>query len=156
MKNSYKVIRVDNKKLIWALNYSQDSTFCEEINIFNKIILNGSSSDINIDFADISTILDEGNYSLLISIEKSEVKNLEKLLLDIIKKEIIDCGLQSKAMGMLLSFNINPNLSIFNLSEAMDIVYENLHENASVIFGTNNNSSVSIDEIEMTIVISYM
>lgn len=156
MKNGYKVLKVDNKKLMWALNYPQESTYSEEINIFNKIILNGSSNDINIDFADISTILEEGNSSLLISIEKSEVKNLEILLQYIIIKEIINRDLKSKAMGILLSFKINPNLSIVNLAEAMDIVYENLHEDASVIFGTSSDSSVSIDEIEMTIVISYM
>lgn len=155
MKNSYKVLRSDSQKLISAINNPQENTCKEEMDFLYKIILHNSDS-VNFDITDVMTILGEAKNTLLINIYKSETKNVEKLLHTIIMSEIIDYNLQSKFRGVFVCFKINSNFSIPLLSGVMNMVYNNLHEDAVVIFGTKNDISIAINEIEIMIIISYM
>lgn len=155
MKNSYKVLRSDSQKLISAINNPQENTCKEEMDFLYKIILHNSDS-VDFDITDVMTILGEAKNTLLINIYKSETKNVEKLLHTIIMSEIIDYNLQSKFKGVLVCFKINSNFSIPHLSGVINMVNNNLHEDAVFIFGTKNDISIAINEIEIMIIISYM
>jgi len=156
MKNYYKVLKISSQKIMFAINNPQETAEDEVRYFLDKIISDTSSEGINLDFADIKTLLENSKNSLIISTDKCKSTDTKKILQSIIKNEIIENEFKSKACGILLKFTINPNLSISTIAEIMDVVYEKMDEDADVIFGTNSDSSFSIDEIEVTIMISYM
>ena len=55
-------------------------------------------------------------------------------------------------MGVLVHFNMHPNFSMIEISEAMNVVRESAHEDADVIFGTSTDHTLAEDYIKITIV----
>jgi cell division protein FtsZ len=56
------------------------------------------------------------------------------------------------AMGVLVHFNMHPNFSMIELSEAMEVVHESADEEAEVIFGTTSDDSLPEDYVKITLV----
>jgi cell division protein FtsZ len=58
----------------------------------------------------------------------------------------------SGAKGMLIHFNINPQVSLFAINNVMEKIHETIDSNAEVIFGTTTDPSLEKDEVKITIV----
>ena len=72
-----------------------------------------------------------------------------------IKQAIINSSLDYKLMdkisGILIHFVVHPDLPIIDIAEAMEIIHENAHYEADIIWGTTTDKSVSPNYVKATI-----
>jgi len=121
------------------------------IGISDVIQLHGTN-DVNLDFADVKTIMEYKGIALM-GIGESKGENaafmaIEKAVNSPLLEEINIDG----AMGILVNFYINPKYPLLDITNSMNLIYENVDENANVMFGTTTNESIPIDEVKVTII----
>ena len=56
------------------------------------------------------------------------------------------------AKGILVHFYINPDYPFSSMSDAMNIIYENVDEYADVFFGTTTDENLDKDKVRITII----
>jgi cell division protein FtsZ len=56
------------------------------------------------------------------------------------------------ALGVLVHFTLNPNYPLLKISEAMEEIYTNVHEDAHVIFGTTTSEDIEPDKARITLI----
>ena len=105
---------------------------------------------INVDFADVKTIMyDKGSALMGIGIATGETRATEAA-----KKErsspLPEPSLAA-ANGILMNITGGPNLSLYEVQEAADLVTNAADEEVNVIFGSVINESLS-DEIVVTVI----
>lgn len=105
---------------------------------------------INVDFADVKTIMyDKGSALMGIGIATGETRATEAA-----KKAISSPLLETSidgANGILMNITGGPNLSLYEVQEAADLVTNAADEEVNVIFGSVINESLS-DEIVVTVI----
>ncbi|PKN14349.1 MAG: cell division protein FtsZ, partial [Deltaproteobacteria bacterium HGW-Deltaproteobacteria-24] len=69
-----------------------------------------------------------------------------------IDSPLLDKMSLSGAKGILIHFNINPQVSLFAINNVMGKIHETIDSNAEVIFGTTTDPSLEKDEVKITIV----
>ncbi len=160
-KTSDSIIVIPNDKLLEGCdeNIGLKSAFKEVDNILYQavngmceVILNPGDSDINADFADVRTLMEYKGLALMgIGRAKGEgaaLKALEKA----INSPLLDKMSLTGAKGILVHFNINPEASLFAISNVMESIQDTIDPNAAVVWGTSTNSSLERDEVKITIV----
>ncbi|MFA7084582.1 MAG: cell division protein FtsZ [Arcobacteraceae bacterium] len=137
MKDAFKII---------------DNILYQAVNGMSEVILNPGNSDINMDFADVKTIMQHKGMALMgIGRAKGEDAAIQALE-NAIDSPLLDKMSLSGAKGLLIHFNINPQVSLFAINNVMGRVHETIDSNAEVIFGTTTDSSLEKDEVKITIV----
>lgn len=129
-----------------------DNVLSQAVGGISNVILSHSENDINLDFADVKTVMSHKGLALMgvgsstgtdAAIEAAKVA-IESPLLD-------DLSIDG-AMGILVHFNIHPNYPLNGISAAMSTIENNADENANIIFGTTTNDECPADEVKITIV----
>lgn len=129
-----------------------DNVLYQAVNGVSEVILNPGNSDINTDFADVKTIMQHKGMALMgIGRAKGE-DAAQRALEDAIESPLLDKMSLSGAKGILIHFNINPNVSMFAISDIMTRIHDTIDGNAEIIFGTTTNSELDTDEVKITIV----
>lgn len=137
MKDAFKII---------------DNILYQAVNGMSEVILNPGNSDINTDFADVKTIMQHKGMALMgIGKAKGEDAAL-RALEDAIESPLLDKVSLSGAKGILIHFNIHPQVSLFAINNVMGSIHDNIDSNAEIIFGTTTDSSLQTDEVKITIV----
>lgn len=137
MKDAFKII---------------DNILYQAVNGMSEVILNPGNSDINTDFADVKTIMQHKGLALMgIGRAKGEDAAL-KALEDAIDSPLLDKVSLSGAKGILIHFNIHPQVSLFAINNVMGTIHDTIDSNAEIIFGTTSDDSLEKDEVKITIV----
>ncbi|PPK62960.1 cell division protein FtsZ [Malaciobacter marinus] len=137
MKDAFKII---------------DNILYQAVNGMSEVILNPGNSDINTDFADVKTIMQHKGMALMgIGRAKGEDAAL-RALEDAIDSPLLDKVSLSGAKGILIHFNIHPQVSLFAINNVMGSIHDNIDSNAEIIFGTTTDSTLQTDEVKITIV----
>jgi len=137
MKDAFKII---------------DNILYQAVNGMTEVILNPGNSDINTDFADVKTIMQHKGMALMgIGRAKGEGAAIQALE-NAIDSPLLDKMSLSGAKGILIHFNINPQVSLFAINNVMGRIHETIDSNAEVIFGTTTDPSLEKDEVKITIV----
>ncbi|RXK01048.1 cell division protein FtsZ [Arcobacter sp. CECT 8986] len=137
MKDAFKII---------------DNILYQAVNGMSEVILNPGNSDINTDFADVKTIMQHKGMALMgIGRAKGEDAALHALE-DAIESPLLDKVSLSGAKGILIHFNIHPQVSLFAINNVMASIHDNIDLNAEIIFGTTSDSTLEKDEVKITIV----
>jgi cell division protein FtsZ len=118
----------------------------------SKVILSHGDNDINLDFADVKTVMNHRGLALKGTGYSSGAAAAYDAAKMAIESPLLDNISIDGAMGVLVQFDIHPDYPLNGISEAMDIIYESADEDADVIFGTTTNSAMEIDEVRITIV----
>ena len=129
-----------------------DDVLSQAVGGISNVILSHSENDINLDFADVKTIMSHKGLALMgvgssigdCAAEKAAKVAIESPLLD-------DLAIDG-AMGILVHFYIHPDYPLTEISSAMITIEENADEDANIIFGTTTNSDCGEDEVKITIV----
>ncbi|WP_419764965.1 MAG: cell division protein FtsZ [Arcobacter sp.] len=137
MKDAFKII---------------DNILYQAVNGMSEVILNPGNSDINTDFADVKTIMQHKGMALMgIGRAKGEdaaIKALEVAT----NSPLLDKMSLSGAKGILIHFNIHPQISMFAINNVMEKIHDTIDSNAEIIFGTTSDDSLQKDEVKITIV----
>jgi cell division protein FtsZ len=118
----------------------------------SKVILSHGENDINLDFADVKTVMSHRGLALMGAGYSTGTNAAYDAAKSAIESPLLDNISIDGAMGVLVHFDIHPDYPIMEIGEAMNIVEESADENAAVIFGTTTNVNMAVDEVKITIV----
>ncbi|MEA3554801.1 MAG: cell division protein FtsZ [Campylobacterota bacterium] len=137
MKDAFKVV---------------DDVLYQAVNGMSEVILKPGSDDINVDFADVKTIMQHKGIALM-GIGKAKGDNAANTALEMaVKSPLLDEISLSGAKGIMIHWTTNPNVSMFAISDVMEDINDILTGNPEIIFGTTSDSNMDLDEIKITIV----
>ena len=129
-----------------------DNVLYQAVNGVSEVILNPGNSDINTDFADVKTIMQHKGMALMGIGRAKGDDSAKRALENAIDSPLLDKMPLTGAKGLLIHFNVNPNVSMFAISDIMNTIHDTIDSNAEVIFGTSTNEDLDVDEVKITIV----
>lgn len=108
---------------------------------------------INVDFADIRSIMHEAGSALMGIGTASGEKRAETAARTAINSPLLDVSI-SGAKGVLFAVAGGDDLTMLEVQDAAKVITESIDPNAKVIFGTINNSKLKKGEITVTVIAS--
>jgi len=160
-RESDSIVVVPNEKLLTIVEKNLgikesfrlvDDVLAQAVSGISNVILSHGPNDINLDFADVKTVMGHRGLALMgagSSIGANAAYDAAKSALE---SPLLDNISINGAMGVLVHFHIHPDYPILQISEAMDIIEEHADEDANVIFGTTTNPNLEPDEVRITII----
>ncbi|MDD5157226.1 cell division protein FtsZ [Sulfurimonas sp.] len=160
-KESDSIVVIPNDKLLSIIDKKLgikdsfkivDSVLAQAVSGTSGVILSNGENDINLDFADLKTVMSHRGMALM-GVGEFEGENAAyEAIKAAIESPLLDNMSINGAMGVLVHFNMHPNFSMMETSEAMIVVQESAHEDAEVIFGTSTDDSLPENYMKVTIV----
>ncbi len=106
---------------------------------------------INLDFADVRSIMNGGGTALMAvgmaSGENRAVESAEKA----VSSALLDVTIDG-AQGILFNITSGPDLSLFEVNEAAEIIKRKAHPEANIIFGAVIDDTMTDDELRITLI----
>jgi cell division protein FtsZ len=160
-RESDSIIVVPNEKLLSIVEKNLgikesfrmvDDILAQAVGGISKVILSHGENDINLDFADVKTVMSHRGLALMGAGYATGTNAAYDAAKAAIESPLLDNISIDGAMGVLVHFDVHPDYPIMEIGEAMGIIEESADEDAAVIFGTTTNSNMEIDEVKITIV----
>jgi len=129
-----------------------DDVLAQAVGGISNVILSHGPNDINLDFADVRTVMGHRGLALMGAGSSTGANAAYDAAKAALESPLLDNISINGAMGVLVHFHIHPDYPILQISEAMDVIEEHADEDANVIFGTTTNPNVEPDEVRITIV----
>lgn len=129
-----------------------DSVLSQAVSGTSGVILSSGDNDINLDFADLKTVMDHKGMALMGVGEHEGDNAAYEAIKSAIESPLLDNMSINGALGVLVHFNMHPDFPIMEIYDAMNVVNESADENADIIFGTSTDDTLSPDYIKITIV----
>lgn len=105
---------------------------------------------INLDFADVRTIMSEGGAALMAVGRAAGDDRARRAAEDAISSGLLDVTIDG-ARGILFNITGGPSLSLFEVNEAAAIIKESSHPEVNLIFGAQIDENMG-DEIRITVI----
>ncbi len=105
---------------------------------------------INLDFADVRTIMSEGGAALMAVGRASGEDRARKAAEEAISSSLLDVTIDG-ARGILFNVTGSPTMSLFEVNEAAAIIKETAHPDVNLIFGAVIDENMG-DEIRITVI----
>jgi len=129
-----------------------DSVLAQAVSGTSGVILASGENDINLDFADLQTVMSHKGMALM-GVGEYEGENAAyEAIKAAIESPLLDNMTINGAMGVLVHFKMHPDFPLMEISDAMNVVHESAHEDAEVIFGTSTDASIEPNYIKITII----
>ncbi len=160
-KESDSIIVVPNERLLSIVEKNLgmrdsfrlvDSVLSQAVGGISNVILSHGANDINLDFADVKTVMSHRGLALMGVGESTGNSAAYDAAKTAIESPLLDNLSIDGAMGILVHFHIHPDYPLAEIAEAMDIVEENADEDANIIFGTTTSEDIPLDEVKLTII----
>lgn len=129
-----------------------DDVLSRAVSGMSLVVLSSGESDINLDFADVKTVMSHRGMALMGVGQSSGENAAIEAVKSAIESPLLDNMSIHGALGVLIHFHIPPTCPINDISLAMNLVYENADEDADVIFGTTTDESMEAGSVKVTIV----
>ncbi|MDH5442438.1 MAG: cell division protein FtsZ [Candidatus Nomurabacteria bacterium] len=152
------LIVVPNDRLLSITD--KDTTFRDAFAICDEVLkqavvgiseLITTPGIVNIDFADIRTIMtDAGSAFMGIGVASGE-KRAEQAAIEAINSPLLDISING-AKGVLFAISGGDDLTMHEVQEAARIITESIDREAKVIFGTIRDESLGKGEIKVTVI----
>ena len=105
---------------------------------------------INLDFADVRSIMAEGGAALMAVGRASGDNRAEEAAQAAIASSLLDITIDG-ARGILFNVTGGPDLSLFEVNRAAEIIQETAHPDVNIIFGAVIDPDME-DEIQITVI----
>ncbi len=105
---------------------------------------------VNVDFADVRSIMQEGGAALMAVGRGSGEDRAQKAAEAAISNQLLDITING-ARGILFNVTGGPNLSLFEVNQAAAIIKETAHPDVNLIFGAVIDPNMG-DEIRITVI----
>ncbi|MBT5934641.1 cell division protein FtsZ [Sulfurimonas sp.] len=160
-KESDSIVVIPNDKLLSIIDRKLgmkesfkivDSVLAQAVSGTSGVILSSGDNDINLDFADLQTVMSHKGMALMGVGEHQGDNAAYEAIKAAVESPLLDNMSINGAMGVLVHFNMHPGFPMMELAEAMDVVHESAHEEAEVIWGTSTDETLSQDYVKITIV----
>jgi cell division protein FtsZ len=105
---------------------------------------------INLDFADVRAIMTGGGASLMaVGVSSGENRAIEAAE-KAVSSSLLDVTIEG-AQGILFNITSGPNLSLYEVNQAAEIIKNKAHPDANIIFGAVIDETLS-DELRITLI----
>jgi len=105
---------------------------------------------INLDFADVRTIMSEGGAALMAVGEASGDERARQAAEQAMSSELLDITIDG-ARGILFNVTGGPDLSLYEVNQAAAIIKETAHPEVNLIFGAVINPEMA-DKLRITVI----
>ena len=105
---------------------------------------------INLDFADVRTIMSEGGAALMAIGSGRGENRAQQAAEEAIHSQLLDISIDG-ARGILFNVTGGVDMSLFEVNEAAEIIRRTAHPDANIIFGAVVDPSLS-DELKITVI----
>jgi cell division protein FtsZ len=105
---------------------------------------------INLDFADVRSIMSEGGAALMAVGHGTGENRAVDAAHEAISSQLLDVTIDG-ARGILFNVTGGPDLTLFDVNEAAEIIRQTAHPEANIIFGAVIDDSLT-DEIHITVI----
>jgi len=129
-----------------------DNVLSRAVTGISGVILSHGENDINLDFADLKTVMSHRGTALMGVGEATGNDAAYQAVKNAIESPLFDNISISGAMGILVHVNMHPNYPLVQIQQAMSIVYDSADADADVIFGTTTDDTIDIDRVVITMV----
>ncbi|MDD5118713.1 MAG: cell division protein FtsZ [Sulfuricurvum sp.] len=129
-----------------------DSVLARAVSGTSGVILASGDNDINLDFADLKTVMSHRGLALMGVGEYKGENAAYEAIKNAIESPLLDNMSVTGALGVLVHFSMHPEFPFMELSAAMDVVHNSVDESADVIFGTTTDANLDKDFIRITLV----
>ncbi len=106
---------------------------------------------INVDFADVRTIMSDQGRALMGSGSSNGKKRAEEAARQAISSPLLEDVSIHGATGILINITGGPDLGIHEVNEACSLVEEAAHEDANIIFGSVVDPNIG-DDVRITVI----
>ena len=160
-KESDSIVVIPNDKLLSIIDRKLglkesfkivDGVLAQAVSGTSGVILSSGENDINLDFADLQTVMSHKGMALMGVGEHEGENSAYEAIKSAIESPLLDNMSINGAMGVLVHFKMHPDFPLMEISDAMNVVHESAHEEAEVIFGTSTDDSIPANYIKITIV----
>jgi cell division protein FtsZ len=160
-KESDSIVVIPNDKLLSIVERGLgikdsfkivDDVLSRAVGGMSQVVLSSGQSDINVDFADVKTVMSHRGMALMGVGESSGEGAASEAVKSAIESPLLDNLSINGALGVLIHFHIPSACPLSEISEAMGVVYDSADEDADVIFGTTTDDSMADDSVKVTIV----
>ena len=129
-----------------------DEVLARAVNGMSTIVLDSGKSDINLDFADVRTIMSHRGLALMGVGEANGEDAAQEAIKNAIQSPLLDNMTINGAFGILVHFRISPSCPLTDIYNAMSIIHEAADEDAEIIFGTTTDDKIEDNKVEVTII----
>lgn len=160
-KESDSIVVIPNDKLLSIIDRRLglkesfkivDGVLAQAVSGTSGVILSSGENDINLDFADLQTVMSHKGMALM-GVGEYEGENAAyEAIKAAIESPLLDNMSINGALGVLVHFKMHPDFPLMEISDAMNVVHESAHEDAEVIFGTSTDDTIEPNYIKITIV----
>jgi len=160
-KESDSIVVIPNDKLLSIIDRKLgikesfkivDAILAQAVSGTSGVILSSGDNDINLDFADLQTVMSHRGMALM-GVGEHEGENAAyEAIKTAIESPLLDNMSINGAMGVLVHFSMHPSFPMLELSDAMDVVHESAHDDAEVIWGTSTDATLPENYIKITLV----
>jgi cell division protein FtsZ len=105
---------------------------------------------INLDFADVRSIMSEGGAALMAMGQANGENRASEAARQAISSELLDVTIDG-ARGILFNVTGGPDLTLYEVNEAAEIIRETAHPEANIIFGAVIDEGMT-DKVRITVV----
>jgi cell division protein FtsZ len=157
-KQADTVIAIPNQKLLQVV--AKDMPLLDAFAVADEILLKATRGisdlitrpgEINLDFADVRTIMSEKGEAIMGTGTASGDNRAKEAASRALRSPLLDDVSIAGARGLLINITGGPMITLAEVSEAANTIYEASGSEANVIFGTAIDESLS-DEIRVTVI----
>ena len=160
-KESDSIVVIPNDKLLSIVDRNMgikesfrlvDSVLAQAVSGTSGVILSSGQNDINLDFADLQTVMSHRGMALMgVGVHQGENAAYEAIK-SAIESPLLDNMSINGAMGVLVHFHMHPDFPLIEMNEAMQVIEESADEDADIIFGTTTDETLEQDYVRITLV----
>lgn len=160
-KESDSIVVIPNDKLLSIIDRKLglkesfkivDAILAQAVSGTSGVILSSGDNDINLDFADLQTVMSHKGMALMGVGEHQGENAAYEAIKAAIESPLLDNMSINGAMGVLVHFSMHPDFPMLELADAMEVVHESAHDDAEVIWGTSTDATLPEDYVKITIV----
>lgn len=122
------------------------SNVTKAIDKLRNNILNNSDEDINLDYYDIQSCFSETEQGII------QVVKTDKIfmgLIKIINDSIIETKIENLIHNITIHFTLHISIDMMDISNAMELMHEAVHEDSQVCWCVSYDESCSSDQVEI-------
>jgi len=129
-----------------------DGVLAQAVSGTSGVILSNGQNDINLDFADLKTVMNHRGMALMGVGEHEGDNAAYEAIKSAIESPLLDNMSINGAMGVLVHFTMHPDFPTMEIYEAMNVVNESADDEADIIFGTSTDENLAENYVKITIV----
>ena len=160
-KESDSIVVIPNDKLLSIIDRRLglkdsfkivDGVLAQAVSGTSGVILSNGDNDINLDFADLQTVMNHKGMALMGVGEHEGDNAAYEAIKAAIESPLLDSMSINGALGVLVHFNMHPDFPIMEIYDAMNVVNESADDEADIIFGTSTDETLPQNYVKITIV----